>query len=112
MYPFEAESVAYTVCQYFGLDTSDYSFPYIASWSSDMDMKELRSSMELIRKTAASFIDNMVENIQKLQREQPEKVQLQKTDLILNITRWSADEFAYLIVKNMDRKDLLDQLKA
>ncbi len=108
----EAESVAYTVCQYFGLDTSDYSFPYIASWSSDMDMKELRSSMELIRKTAASFIDNMVENIQKLQREQPEKVQLQKTDLILNITRWSADEFTYLIVKNMDRKELLDQLKA
>ena len=35
---FEAESVAYTVCQYFGLDTSDYSFPYIAGWSSSMDI--------------------------------------------------------------------------
>lgn len=108
----EAESVAYTVCQYFGLDTSDYSFPYIASWSSDMDMKELRSSMDLIRKTAASFIDNMVENIQKLQREQPEKRQLQETDLILNISRWSANEFSYMIVENLERKELLEQLRA
>ena len=65
----EAESVAYTVCSYFGLDTSDYSFPYIAGWSSSMDMKELRSSMNFIRKTAGSFIDGMVENIQKLQKE-------------------------------------------
>ena len=61
----EAESVAFTVCSYFGLDTSDYSFPYIAGWSSDMDMKELRSSMDFIRKTAGSFIDGMVENMQK-----------------------------------------------
>ena len=52
----EAESVAYTVCQYFGLDTSDYSFPYIAGWSSSMDMKELRTSMDTIRKTAGSLL--------------------------------------------------------
>ena len=69
---FEAESVAYTVCQYFGLDTSDYSFPYIAGWSSSMDMKELRTSMDTIRKTAGSFIDSMTEVIQRLMREQPE----------------------------------------
>ena len=68
----EAESVAYTVCQYFGLDTSDYSFPYIAGWSSSMDMKELRTSMDTIRKTAGSFIDSMTEVIQRLMREQPE----------------------------------------
>ena len=67
----EAES-AYTVCQYFGLDTSDYSFPYIAGWSSSMDMKELRTSMDTIRKTAGSFIDSMTEVIQRLMREQPE----------------------------------------
>ena len=72
MFPFEAESVAYTVCQYFGLDTSDYSFPYIAGWSSSMDMKELRTSMDTIRKTAGSFIDSMTEVIQRLMREQPE----------------------------------------
>lgn len=48
----EAESVAYTVCQHFGIDTSDYSFGYIAGWSSGKDMKELKSSLDTIRKTA------------------------------------------------------------
>ena len=56
----EAESVAYTVCRYFGLDTSDYSFPYIAGWSSDKDMKELRSSMDTIRRVSGEFIDQMM----------------------------------------------------
>lgn len=69
----EAESVAYTVCQYFGLDTSDYSFPYIAGWSSSMEMKELRSSMDTIRKTAGEFIDSMTEVMQRLMREEQEK---------------------------------------
>ena len=69
----EAESVAYTVCQYFGLDTSDYSFPYIAGWSSSMEMKELRSSMDTIRKTAGDFIDSMTEVMQRLMREEQEK---------------------------------------
>lgn len=65
----EAESVAFTVCSYFGLDTSDYSFPYIAGWSSDMDMKELRTSMDFIRKTAGSFIDGMVEYPEAAERK-------------------------------------------
>ena len=55
----EAESVAYTVCQHFGLDTSDYSFPYIAGWSSNHEMKELRSSMDTIRRTASEVIDGI-----------------------------------------------------
>lgn len=65
----EAESVAYTVCQYFGLDTSEYSFPYIAGWSSDKDMKELRTSMDTIRRVSGEFIDQMVERMQEIQRE-------------------------------------------
>lgn len=65
----EAESVAYTVCQYFGLDTSDYSFPYIAGWSSDKDMRELRTSMDTIRRVSGEFIDQMVERMQEIQRE-------------------------------------------
>ena len=65
----EAESVAYTVCQYFGLDTSEYSFPYIAGWSSDRDMKELRSSMDTIRRVSGEFIDQMVERMQEIRRE-------------------------------------------
>ena len=52
----EAESVAYTVCQHFGIDTSDYSFGYIAGWSSGKDMKELKSSLDTIRKTASEII--------------------------------------------------------
>lgn len=65
----EAESVAYTVCQYFGLDTSDYSFPYIAGWSSDRDMKELRSSMDTIRRVSGEFIDQMMNRMQEIRRE-------------------------------------------
>lgn len=51
-----AESVAYTVCQHYGIDTSDYSFGYIASWSEGKDTKELKASMETIRKTASTMI--------------------------------------------------------
>lgn len=62
----EAESVAYAVCQSFDLDTSEYSFPYIAGWSSGKDMKELRASMDVIRNTAGAFIDEMSEEIKAL----------------------------------------------
>ena len=65
----EAESVAYTVCQYFGLDTSEYSFPYIAGWSSDRNMKELRASMDTIRRVSGEFIDQMVDRMQEIRRE-------------------------------------------
>lgn len=108
----EAESVAYTVCSYFGLDTSDYSFPYIAGWSSDMDMKELRSSMEFIRKTAGTLIDSMVENIQALQREKPEKEHLEENDLVLKITSPSAQKDTYRIVENMEIDELIVQLQS
>lgn len=52
----EAESIAYTVCSRFGIDTSDYSFGYIAGWSSGKDLKELRDSMEIIKKTSSLMI--------------------------------------------------------
>lgn len=69
----EAESVAYTVCQSFGLDTSDYSFPYIAGWSSSVEMQELRTSMETIRRTAGEMIDGITEVMQRLQQEREEQ---------------------------------------
>lgn len=52
----EAESVAYVVCQYFGLDTSDYSFGYIAGWSSGKGTPELKASLETIRETSNGII--------------------------------------------------------
>ena len=90
----EAESVAYTVCQYFGLDTSDYSFPYIAGWSSSMDMKELRSSMDTIRKTAGEMIDGMTEVMQRLMRERQEKEQAEEREKAAeNTERYQEVEF-------------------
>ena len=69
----EAESVAFTVLSYFGLDTSDYSFPYIAGWSNDKDMKVLRASMDTIRKTAGEMIEGIESNIRQRMfvREEP-----------------------------------------
>ena len=62
---FEAESVAYCVLTAFGFDTSEYSFPYIAGWSSGRDMKELKSSMDLIRITAGQIIDELQKGMTK-----------------------------------------------
>lgn len=60
----EAESIAFVICNYLGLDTSEYSFPYLASWSSGKDLKELKSSLDLIRKTSLTFITE-IENFNK-----------------------------------------------
>lgn len=65
----EAESVAYCVCSAFEVETSDYSFPYIAGWSSGRDMKELRSSMDTIRQTAGQMIEELSERLQVLVAE-------------------------------------------
>ena len=59
----EAESIAYIVSTYFGIDTSDYSFGYIANWSSNKELKELESSLELISNTANSIIDSIKKQI-------------------------------------------------
>ena len=65
----QAESVAFTVCQHFGLDTSDYSFGYVAGWSSGKELKELRSSLEVIRNTAAEIIDSVEGHLQELRQQ-------------------------------------------
>lgn len=58
----EAESIAYVVCQHFGIDTSDYSFPYVTGWSRDKELPELKASLECISKTAAEMIDSVEKN--------------------------------------------------
>jgi len=83
----EAESVAYTVCQRYGIETSDYSFGYIAGWSSDKDTKELKGSLETIRSTAAEMIESidaklkvlLAEKSQEQTQETPEPVKEEKT---------------------------------
>ena len=77
----EAESVAYTVCQHYGLDTSDYSFGYVAGWSSGKELAELRGSLETIRNTAAEMINAIDGHFAELQKAQEkEKAQPQHED--------------------------------
>ena len=66
----QAESVAYAVCQHYGLDTSDYSFGYIAGWSSGKELAELKGSLETIRSTAASLIDTIDGHFAEIQKAQ------------------------------------------
>ena len=82
----EAESVAYCVCSAFELDTSEYSFPYIAGWSSGKEMRELKSSMDVIRKTAGEMIDELTEKIEMMLEQKQENLRIenvvQKRDIL------------------------------
>ena len=62
----EAESVAYVVCQHYGIDTSDYSFAYVATWSADKEVPELKASLDTIRRTAADLIVKIDEKVQAI----------------------------------------------
>ena len=66
----QAESVAYAVCQHYGLDTSDYSFGYVAGWSSGRELAELKSSLETIRSAAAEIINSIDGHIAEIQKVQ------------------------------------------
>lgn len=66
----EAESVAYTVCQHYGFDTSDYSFGYVAGWSSGRELSELKNSLETIRSAAAEIINSIDETLAELSKAQ------------------------------------------
>lgn len=105
----EAESIAYTVCQHFGVDTSDYSFGYIAGWSSGRDTKELRASMDTIRRTASELITGIEEQLQELQRNR-EVSQEQTKESILLIQNTDLSEFSLLDVYGMDRPELMQAL--
>lgn len=100
----EAESVAYTVCKHFGIDSSDYSFGYIAGWSADKELNELKSSLETIRKTSSGLITGIEDKLEKLRlnkgisvSEQPlenvtESVTLQQSKDMMSAVLGSTDE--------------------
>lgn len=69
----EAESIAYVVCQHFGIDTSDYSFPYVTGWSSGKELNELKASLECISKTAAEMIDGIERTFPELAIDKAER---------------------------------------
>ena len=68
----QAESVAFSVCSHFGIDTSDYSFPYVTAWSGDKDLTALKASMETIKDSAATLINDIEYNYIALTKEQPQ----------------------------------------
>ena len=103
----EAESVAYTVCQHFGIDTSDYSFGYIAGWSSGKDMKELKSSLDTIRKTASELITGIEGALRELQLNREME---QSKECILLIQNEDLAEFSLVNVRGMDTQELLAAL--
>lgn len=65
----EAESTAFVVCEHYGIDTSDYTFPYLASWSSSKELAELQSSLETIQKQAGDLIDKIDTRLTELQKD-------------------------------------------
>ena len=105
----EAESVAYTVCQHFGIDTSDYSFGYIAGWSSGKDMKELKSSLDTIRKTASELITGIEGALQELQLNRAIEKE-QSKECILLIQNEDLTEFSLVNVRGMDTQELVAAL--
>ena len=97
----EAESVAYTVCQHFGLDTSDYSFGYVAGWSSGKEMTELKASLETIQTTAKELITEIEGHFTELQQQRQAEQEQGDTFSIYQLKR--GDETRDLRFEPYDR---------
>ena len=93
----ESESVAYVVCNHFGLDTSDYSFNYVAGWSSDKEMPELRSSMDTIRLTSSQLIADITEKLLELQKTRELENDIKTEELTEESSFLSHTENSYAI---------------
>lgn len=106
---FEAESIAYTVCQHFGIDTSDYSFGYIVGWSSGKEMPELKSSLDTIRRTSSELIKGIEAQLLEIDKERA--AEQAQEDIILLVANTDRSEYDLLSVKGMERTELLNSLR-
>ena len=104
-----AESIAYTVCQHFGIDTSDYSFGYIAGWSSGKEMTELKESLDTIRRTASELITGIEGQLQALQLERAME-QAQEKESLLLVQTSDLSQYSLLNVRGMDAQELVAAL--
>lgn len=86
----EAESVAYTVCQHYGIETSDYSFAYVAGWSHGKETPELKASLNTIRKTANEMITEIDGHIAEINKEMEQE---NKVTCYLKITSSMGSEY-------------------
>ena len=116
----EAESISYAVCQYFGIQTGENSFGYIASWSKDKELKELRASLETINKTSCELINDIERNYKEICKErgidltatpEPERDPIEQ--LAADIDQFSFDYDTYEYRDRVDnREDALRELTA
>lgn len=100
----EAESTAFVVCEHYGIDTSDYTFPYLASWSSSKELAELQSSLETIQKQAGDLIDKIDTRLTELQKDR-------EKDLFTEITPDQVKNLASSFENKEDRTFIIYQLK-
>ena len=107
----EAEGIAFTVCSRFGIDTSDYSFHYIAGWSSGRDMKELKSSLDTIRRTASELITGIEGQLRELQRDR-ELMRGQEKESLLLVQNSDLSEYRLVNVRGMDAAEIIEALLA
>ena len=89
----EAESVAFVVCKHFGIETGEASFPYIAGWSKNKEMPELKASLSLIQKTSCDIITEIEENLIALEKEQQKVQETQAFNMDSDIHNWYATTF-------------------
>ncbi len=106
----EAESIAYTVCQHFGIDTSDYSFGYIAGWSSGKEMPELKSSLDTIRRTSSELIKGIEAQLLEIEKERA--AEQEQEDMIVLVANTDRSEYDLLSVKGMERTEIFRLLSA
>ena len=105
---FDEESIAYTVCQHFGIDTSDYSFGYIVGWSSGKEMPELKSSLDTIRRTSSELIKGIEAELLEIDKERA--AEQAQEDIILLVANTDRSEYDLLSVKGMERTELFNSL--
>ena len=110
----EAESISYAVCQYFGIQTGENSFGYIATWSKDKDLKELKASLETINKTSCELINDIERNYKEICKERGIKLNAPKKEtvpVVLPPAREQAESFAreYVLYAQAIRVETLSE---
>ena len=108
----QAESVAYAVCQHYGLDTSDYSFGYVAGWSSGKDLKELKASLETIRATAHELITTIDGHLAQLQKERQAQQEQPQAAPLEQAAEQPAPDSVFSKLPPEQQQEMTDSVKA
>lgn len=96
----QAEATAYVVCQKFGLDTGDYSFPYLTSWASSAELVDLKNSLKVIQQTSMLIIDKIEEKLKVLEIDKEIKINDEKLVKFLGKNK--------VIINEIDKNELED----